>query len=178
MRVKSIFSKIIIAFFLGLCLSIGFHPDNTIASVFQIAEAYPEYLNGDKDYICCDGHMGTAFYVVASSLNVEKYDPPQYIIAVDVASARSAIDDENDFYRNGGAGKITDVRRHRFFYNWDLRRMYVDSHGNDDWRYLDPKGDWAHTGIVMPAGQVAFLLAYDTEFYSRYNHLADLVRNR
>ncbi len=176
---RKFLTKCLLAIFLGLCLS-GYTQVSDVNGIFcHKAEAnYPEYLNGDRNYIRCDGHMGTAWYVVASSLNVEKYEPPQYIISVDVVSARSAIDDERDFYENGGAGKITGVKHHRFFYNWNLRRMYYDSKGNNDWRYLDPKGDWAHTGIHMPAGQIAFLLAYDLEFYSGYKALTPLVRNR
>ena len=176
---RNLLTKCLLALFLGLCLSAYTQVSDVTGFFCHKAEAnYPDYLNGDRNYILCDGHMGTAWYVVASSLNVEKYEPPQYIISVDIASARSAIDDERDFYENSGAGKIMDVKRYRFFYNWNLRRMYYDSKGNNDWRYLDPKGDWAHTGIVKPAGQVAFLLAYDLEFYGGYKHLAQLVRNR
>ena len=38
---------------------------------------YPMYLNGDRDLILCDGHMGTAWYVDRTSLVVQKYEPPQ-----------------------------------------------------------------------------------------------------
>ena len=67
---------------------------------------YPTHFNGNANYILVDGHMGTAWYVDKSSLVVQKYEPPQYIIAVNVVSARSAYDDERDFYQNGGRGKI------------------------------------------------------------------------
>lgn len=125
---------------------------------------YPRYLNGDENFILIDGHMGTGWYVDRTSLEVQDYDPPQYIIAVNVISARSAIDDEKDFY-NGGMGVITGVSTKRFFYNWDSRQMYIDRDGNSDWRYLDPNGSWAETGIAMPAGEMAFALAYGLKFY-------------
>ena len=125
---------------------------------------YPMYLNGDHDLILCDGHMGTAWYVDRTSLVVQKYEPPQYIIAVNVLTARSAIGNEDDFY-SGGRGTVTDVRTMRFFYNWDLRQMYVAKEGADDWRLLPPQGSWAETGISMPAGEIAFYLAYHTKFY-------------
>ena len=63
---------------------------------------------------------------------------------------------------------IHDVRTMRFFYNYDMQRMYIDRHPNDgDWRYLDPKGSWAEIGIAHPAGKIAFRLAYGMDFYGR-----------
>jgi len=125
---------------------------------------YPIYLNGDRNLILCDGHMGMAWYVDRTTLNVQKYEPPQYIITVNVVSASSAYNNEEDFY-NGGKGKIKDVRRMRFFYNWDLRKMYIDTTGKDGWRLLSPNGSWAESGVVMPAGELAFYLAYNMKFY-------------
>ena len=129
---------------------------------------YPTHLNGNANYILVDGHMGTAWYVDKSSLVVQKYEPPQYIIAVNVVSARSAYDDENDFYQHGGRGKIMDTKTYRFFYNWDRTEMYVDSTGNDGWVRLKPLGSWAETGVSMPAGEMAFYLAYNMKFYGAY----------
>ena len=45
-----------------------------------VSANYPTYLNGDRNFIRCDGHMGTAWYVDASSLNVLRYEPPEYVI--------------------------------------------------------------------------------------------------
>ena len=63
---------------------------------------YPTYLNGNRDLILCDGHMGMGYYVDRTSLVVQKYEPPQYIIAVNVVTAVSAIGDERDFYAAAG----------------------------------------------------------------------------
>ncbi|SDZ76511.1 hypothetical protein SAMN05660648_00442 [Selenomonas ruminantium] len=136
-----------------------------LLSLASVANAnYPTYLNGDRNLILCDGHMGVAWYVDRTTLNVEKYAPPQYIISVNIVTATSAYGNEQDFY-SGGKGKITEVRRARFFYNWDLREMYVDSTGKDGWRFLPPLGSWAETGVSMPAGETAFYLAYKMKFY-------------
>lgn len=124
---------------------------------------YPTYLNGDRDFIRCDGHMGTAWYVDRTSLVVEEYSPPQYIIAVNVVTARSAIGDEDDFY-SGGSGTIVDVRTMRFRYDWELRQMYAETNAAA-WQLLPPTGSWAETGIAMPAGEIAFYLAYRMRFY-------------
>jgi hypothetical protein len=35
-----------------------------------------------------------------------------------------------------------------------------DPNSDLDWRYLKPRGSYAETGISMPAGEIAFYLAY------------------
>lgn len=129
---------------------------------------YPAHLNGNSNFILVDGHMGRAWYVDKSSLVVQKYEPPIYIIAVNVITAESAYGNERDFYEYGGAGKIIGVKTYRFFYNWDKTAMYLDTTGHDGWRYLKPLGCWAETGISMPAGEMAFYLAYNMKFYGAY----------
>ena len=78
-------------------------------------------------------------------------------------TAKSAVGDENDFY-NGGEGEIVGVKTYCFYYNMDSDRMCVLDN-NGDWRYLDPQGSWAATGVALPAGQMAFELAYGRSFY-------------
>jgi hypothetical protein len=43
--------------------------------------------------------------------------------------------------------------------------MYIDTTGRDGWRFLSQTGSWAETGIYMPAGEIAFYLAYKMKFY-------------
>lgn len=130
---------------------------------------YPKYLGGDRNYILCDGHMGVGFYVDRSSLNVQKYDPPQYIISIKVISVENA---------DRGSTEMGRVQTKRFFYNYDLRQMYVARDGNEDWRYLNPKGSWAETGVVMPAGEMAFALAYHLKFYGKTASFEDSFYDR
>lgn len=157
MRIKKCFNAYIktLLFLLVFIEAVGFLPLNAAAD-----NLYPDYLNGDSNYILCDGHMGYAWYVDRSSLTVQKYEPPQYIIAVNVVTVPNA---------DRGNTAISEVRTYRFFYNSDLGQMYVDSRLNDNWRYLDPNGCWAETGIVMPAGEIAFALAYHMKFYGVYS---------
>lgn len=124
-----------------------------------MALPYPEHLNGDSNYILCDGHMGSAWYVDRSSLNVQKYAPPQYIIAVNVVTVNDA---------DKGNTAISKVKTYRFFYNSDFVRMYIDRNLNDNWSYINPDGSWAETGIVMPTGEIAFALAYGYKFYGTF----------
>ena len=125
---------------------------------FSTASAnYPVHLNGDPNFILVDGHMGTAWYLDRSSLNVQKYAPPHYIIAVKIVSVRNA---------DRGNTAINSVMTKRYLYNWNTRDMYVERNlFASDWRYLDPDGSWAETGITMPAGEMAFYLAYNLRFY-------------
>ena len=123
-------------------------------------EWYPDHLNGDPNYILCDIHMGTGWFVVRDSIEVETYYPPQYIITVDVARVLNADTRHNNT-------EISSLRKYRFFYNWDLRQMYVDkTEGDSDWYYINPGGCWAYTGIVKNAGEMAFYLAYNQKFYN------------
>lgn len=131
-----------------------------LAGTAMAYDPYPNHLGGDDNYILVDGHMGVAWYLDRSSLYVEKYEPPQYIIAVNVCQVNGA---------DRGNTAISRVLTERFFYNWDLRQMYVDRDGSSNWRYLDPNGSWASTGIVMPAGEMAFYLAYDMRFYGCFD---------
>lgn len=124
------------------------------------AESYPVYLNEDRNYILCDAYKETAWYLDRSSLNVQKYDPPQYIIAVNVVTVPDA---------DRGGTDINGVRTFRFFYNYELKRMYVDLSLTDAWRYLDPNGDWAATDISLPVGELSFALAYNMKFYDSYD---------
>ena len=41
---------------------------------------YADHLNGDPNFILVDGHMSSAWYIDRSSLVVQKYAPPQYIM--------------------------------------------------------------------------------------------------
>ena len=128
-----------------------------VATATSAFASYQTYLGGDSNYILVDAHMDTGWYVDKSSLNVQMYNPPQYIIAINVCTVPNA---------SRGNTSISKVQTMRFFYNYDLRKMSIDRHtGSSDWRYLDPNGCWAETGISMPAGEKAFELAYGMEFY-------------
>lgn len=127
---------------------------------------YPTYLNGDTNYILAHGHQGVGTYVDKTSLNVQEYNPPEYIIAINVITAYSADGSQNGLY-NGGEGKIADVTTERYLYNYDKRTMYglSGTTGEGKLRYLDPNGPMA---VVRPAivGEMAFYLAYGIPFYS------------
>lgn len=131
---------------------------------------YPTYLNGDSNYILVDGHQGVAWYVDKSSLNVQEYNPPSYIIAINVVRAVSADGTEDGLY-NGGEGTISGVETYRFVYEYDKKTMYrlSGTYGGGKLTYLDPNGSWAQNGVALPTGEMAFYLAYGIPFYGCYN---------
>ena len=143
-----------------------------ILALSSVTFAYPAHLNGDSNYILCDGHMGGGYYVDRSSLVVKQYKPPVYIIAVDVVSVPDA---------DSGKTKISTVKTYHFMYRYDQRNMYVpmeDPNSDLDWRYLKPNGTHAETGVAMPAGEIAFYLAYNMRFYGEKGDFKDSFYDR
>ena len=120
---------------------------------------YADHLNGDPNFILVDGHMSSAWYIDRSSLVVQKYAPPQYIIAVNVITV-------NNYER--GNRSISKVTTMRFLYNWSTKDMFIDRNLNNNWRHLRPNGPWSDTGIVRPAGEMAFYLAYNLKFHGNF----------
>ena len=130
-----------------------------LSSSSSASSIYADYLNGDPNFILVDGHMSTAWYVDRTSLVVQQYAPPKYIIAVNVITV-------NNYER--GNRTISKVTTMRFLYNWQTKNMFIDRALNNNWRYLRANGPWSETGIVMPAGEMAFYLAYNMKFYGNY----------
>ncbi|MDQ0202856.1 hypothetical protein [Pectinatus haikarae] len=125
-----------------------------LAASVASANPYNEYLNGDPNFKLCDGHMGIAWYVDLSSLNVNLYNPPEYIIGINIISANS-----DDNYA------IQKIMTYRFKYNYDRQAMYFEKPVTGEWKYIPPDESWANTGVVQSAGEIAFRQAYGIPFY-------------
>lgn len=125
------------------------------------ASAFNEvYFNGNKNYISFDGGMGRIWYVVANTINVQRYNPPEYIIAIDIVQVNP---------ENNTMGR---QRTERFLYNYDLQEMYIESYNPENktyyWEYLkDPeKAVKVHVSSrPISMGEIAFALAYNMSFY-------------
>lgn len=120
---------------------------------------YPTHLGDDNNYILCDGHMGAAWYVDRSSLVAQAYNPPYYKLAINVVYVPKA---------DRGGTNIANVRTYHYYYDLNNRNMYSWDGRMDYYYYLDPNGSWAATGIRMPAGEIAFVLAYNMKFYGNH----------
>ena len=140
------------------------------------------YLADDPRYIECPIGMGWVSYIDTTSVNVQEYRPPQYIITINKVE-RNMQDDQN-----------THLRYHTFKFKYDYaqRKMYLYSpnHGdgfknrylnemkhskkpidntidwNSEWQYIAPDVYYGEgTGDMAVAGEVAFAIAYNLKFH-------------
>lgn len=134
------------------------------------AKQYPDYLNGDKNFILVNAKQGIAWYMDKSSVAVQKYAPPDYQIAVNVVTVYFS---SNGFDLDLINSPIVDkIETHYYYYNWESKKMYMlDSTGNK-WRYMPPVGDYASTSHVVE-GELAFYAAYHMKFYGGRQWLDD-----
>lgn len=129
----------------------------SIISVFNVSYAdYPQYLNGNRNFILCDGHMGEGRYVDASSLNSEVYSPPQYVISIDIVSVPDA---------DRGRINISSRSKVQFFYDLNDHHVYVRTATGI--RILNPNGTRASGANLVRAAEIAFELAYKIKFNAR-----------
>lgn len=119
------------------------------------ASGYLDYLNGDRNFLLCGGHMGIGWYVDKSSLVVQKYNPPVYQIAVNVLFVEDA---------DRGNTVPSRVETEEFLYNWNDRAMYRWGEKSFTWGYVRPLGCMADTRHHF-AGEMAFYIAYHMKFY-------------
>ena len=113
---------------------------------------YPEYLDDKKIYVLCGVHAGTAWYVNRKSVDVTKFDPPYFQLAVEVAVVPRA-----------GDGDLTaNYIRNEYFYDWRERKMYAVRDGEKI--FIAPYG----TTAELPSsydGELAFFIKYRQKFY-------------
>ena len=113
---------------------------------------YPKYLDGDKVYVLCGMHAGTTWYVNRKSIDVTRFDPPCFQLAVEVAVVPRA-----------GDGDLTaKYMRNEYFYDWTARKMYAVRDGEKI--FIAPYG----TTAELPSnydGELAFFIVYRQKFY-------------
>lgn len=125
----------------------------------RAAEVNSNYLNGNKNFPMIDWKQGVSSFLDKSSLVCERYDPPYYILAVNVL-----------YVDHADKGNTTPnvIRTFRIFYNYNKTEMYnitKDKRGLTTSYYIDPNGCEAQKSVVMPAGEAAFYLCYNLKFY-------------
>ena len=128
------------------------------------AECAPsQFLFGDENYIYCTGHTGVLFYADKSSVDIMEYDPPEYMIAIDVVAAsdmykRSKIDLEPD------RTYISEPKTYIFLYDSDNKEIYIWNEEKQEWKFVKPDGAWADSGIPLSVSRLAFKIAYGIKF--------------
>ena len=99
-------------------------------------------------------HLQLPFLSLSSSVDVQKYEPPNYIIAI------------RRLMRHTGPGEnIVGDSIIRFKYNYDSRKMWIETLDEDGknliWKNIDPtKSRNYHDTNLVAAGEVLFYLAY------------------
>lgn len=87
------------------------------------AAIYPDYWRNDKNFPLVWGHMGTAQYMDKTSLVVQRYDPPNYVIAVNVITVYGA---------DSGNTEIARVDTFRYYYN---TAYHMKFYGAQNWNF-------------------------------------------
>lgn len=136
------------------------------------------YFNGDKNYIQVGGSgTNNTNYIDRSSLNVHKYEPPYYIIAINNIPYAQGVPGRQDHFVWKG------MSTYRYMYDYNTRKMYVelfDKNKQPYWQYLDTNfydrkryssAKLFTTPSAMDAyfarGEIAFALAYNMSFYDK-----------
>ncbi len=150
------FKKIFI-FMLALCWF------NTGYATEYVGYWYPKYLYDDENYIICDAHMDTGWYIDKSSIALEKEDDNQIILSVTVVGARyKNHHDKQPFAIHDIESKYS--ADYLYLYDINTKEIYVWQ-DNDEWKYLDPNGSWANAGIRLYAAAKTYEVQYGARFY-------------
>ena len=158
-------------------------------AVFMISSVSYARINGNDPAVLADmyknpmhyvhigaDNFGMTYYLDRTSVNVQEYAPPNYIIAcTKVYHHRTYVgnaDEEQAGY--------TSERVNRYKYDYASRKMYVeryDSVGNPYWEYLAPLTDEQQRTMsggaargyerAVAQGEIAFFVAYRISFYER-----------
>ena len=121
----------------------------------------PIYLNGDSNFVRIDSHYNSAYYLDRSSIYVQEYNPPEYIIVANICTVNNAVQ---------GNTAISGVTTRQFRYDISNKshwKMYYSSHDMSEWKYIAPKYTYASNGIVLPAGEMVFYAEYGIPFYGK-----------
>ena len=123
-----------------------------------------EDLKNDPNYIYYGGGgTGISFFMDKSSLIVNKYEPPIYIIAF-------IRMDYSTGFPKGGVPESVHPKVIWYKYNYNLRRMYWSKSNIDgtfSWEYIDTKNANIDSALnsIIAGGEIAFYLAYNINFY-------------
>ncbi len=130
-------------------------------------EILNEMLENPSRYIRYGGEsVGFSFYMDKETINVHKYAPPQYIIAV-----RHITYHDNGMINENRRVSIVSEKLLCYAYDYDARKMYVESrdkNGKLFWKLIDPaKSKTYHDDNWVAAGEIMFYLAYNMSFYDK-----------
>lgn len=124
-------------------------------------ETLADMNQNPKNYILYGGlGSGVACYICKNSIDVQKYAPPEYIIA---------FKNVNYIAFRGVTAK-TSIKRYK--YNFDEKKIYLEVNNKDgitEWELLDTVSLQNGTGgarSILAAGEIAFYLVYNKSFFT------------
>lgn len=123
-------------------------------------------LKNNSNYIYYGGAgTGISFFLDKTSINVNKYEPPVYIIAFINMSYSAG-------FPKGGTPESVSPKTVWYKYNYDSRKMYLGRQNVDgilSWEYIDPQEVNLNSTLnsVVTGGELAFYLAYNMSFYDK-----------
>ena len=125
----------------------------------QVAFAdYPQNLNGDSNYILCDGHQGYGTYLAKNTLKVLDYSDKGMIICLIKAVTVKDAD--------RGGTQVVNNSGYAFLYELSTRKMgQIDINQNVTW--LNPTARSRAEGYnTIRIGNLVFYLATGRDFWT------------
>lgn len=149
------------------------------------AANYPKHLLDDTNYVLCNGHQGIGYYVDVTSLQILGEDENTCTIYAEIVPAYYDVDWHNpQFSEENTEIHYKNMRSYVFLYDLDAKRSYMYhsedteesraflkslhreyiSVDNSLFKWLNPEGCWAESGVPYPASIIAYKEIYDKEF--------------
>ncbi len=129
------------------------------------AAKFPDYLNGDTNFILTGGRQGMGYFLDRSSLVITHEDTRTSELAVNVlVVSLSSNGLDLDMVDNPQIRKVITK-----YYKYDVytHRMYRKLSPNEAWKTFNPNGSTAETGGEF-SGELAYYIAYKEKFSNGY----------
>lgn len=133
----------------------------------------PEMYANPKNYIYIgSGGTGIPLFISKSSLDVQEYAPPRYVIAIRCVIGSFQRKQENGVWRDDYHAHFGSTSR--YLYDYNERKIYVEEKDTNNklyWKYLDPQfansipSDPRMHDIV--SAEFAFYFAYNQSFFDK-----------
>ena len=139
-----------------------------ITAVCYAESMYPATLD-NGNLVLVDGHMGVGQYADRSSVAVQRYNPPDYQLSINIVNVTFSEEHyrvhhsyHNCPYTYGNVLTLS------FRYNWD-RKSVSRQHYDGTWADWNINRDNSHADgnpLVPNTAEVAFVSAYKMRFYN------------
>jgi len=129
---------------------------------------YPQTLD-NGNLVLVDAHMGVGEYAERSSVSVQKYEPPNYQIAINIVDVQFS-EEYFKAHQNYLHSPYTmnGMRTKCFRYNWDRKSVSHQRYDGTwhDWNINRFNSHADGQPFVPNAAETAFVAAYNMRFYN------------